>query len=264
MPKVMSFGSMSPSAFQSLYSKGGIAMKKKLILAITLLSALIIQLGLIGVSQAATISGLCITEPEFTDYNAMTLQNIRDFLTARGGFMKALFPDVAETGSEMVDAALEIYNAAQANKINPRVLLTILQKEKGAVTSVERLPDDDLRLLAGCGAPTTAKKQIHCMAEKLKQYFYDQLSQCNPTVGGWQVDVIKLAGDTPGQATDSFGETVPVEPRDKSVTVLPALSPDGRTSERSMQITQDILEQAGILKKRVPYSELVNNDFLPR
>ena len=34
-------------------------------------------------------------------------------------------------------------------------------------------------------------------------------------------------------------------------SVLPALSPDGRTSERSFQTTQDILEQAGILKKRV-------------
>ncbi len=45
---------------------------------------------------------------------------------------------------------------------------------------------------------------------------------------------------------------------------LPALSPDGRTSERSVQITQDVLEQAGVLKKRVPYSEVVNNDFLPK
>jgi NitT/TauT family transport system substrate-binding protein len=44
--------------------------------------------------------------------------------------------------------------------------------------------------------------------------------------------------------------------------VLPTLSSDGRTSERSVQITQDILEQAGILKKRAPFSELVNNDFL--
>ncbi len=44
--------------------------------------------------------------------------------------------------------------------------------------------------------------------------------------------------------------------------VLPTLSGDGRTSEKSVQITQDILEQAGILKKRAPYSELVNNDFL--
>jgi NitT/TauT family transport system substrate-binding protein len=45
-------------------------------------------------------------------------------------------------------------------------------------------------------------------------------------------------------------------------SVLPALSTDGRTSERSAQITQDILEQAGILKKRVPYADIVTNDFL--
>lgn len=31
-----------------------------------------------------------------------------------------------------------------------------------------------------------------------------------------------------------------------------------------MQITQDVLEQAGLLKKRVPYTEVVDNDFLPR
>jgi hypothetical protein len=29
-----------------------------------------------------------------------------------------------------------------------------------------------------------------------------------------------------------------------------------------VQVTQDILEQAGILKKRVAYSDVVNNDFL--
>src|SRR2546427_130684 len=34
-------------------------------------------------------------------------------------------------------------------------------------------------------------------------------------------------------------------------SVLPALDQDGRTSERSAQITQDVLEQAGILEKRV-------------
>src|SRR5882672_8393813 len=41
--------------------------------------------------------------------------------------------------------------------------------------------------------------------------------------------------------------------------VRPALSKDGRTSERSVQITQDILEQAGVLKKRVVFSEIVTN-----
>lgn len=47
-----------------------------------------------------------------------------------------------------------------------------------------------------------------------------------------------------------------------AAAVLPALSKDGRTSERSFQVTQDILEQAGILKKRVAYAELVTNEFL--
>ena len=47
-------------------------------------------------------------------------------------------------------------------------------------------------------------------------------------------------------------------------SVLPALSPDGRTTERSFQVTQDILEQAGILKKRALYAELVTNEFLAK
>ena len=49
-----------------------------------------------------------------------------------------------------------------------------------------------------------------------------------------------------------------------AAAVLPTLSPDGRTSERSFQTTQDILEQAGLLKKRVAYSELVTNEFLAK
>ena len=49
-----------------------------------------------------------------------------------------------------------------------------------------------------------------------------------------------------------------------AAAVLPALNSDGRTSERSFQVTENILEQAGILKKRAPYAELVTNEFLTR
>lgn len=45
---------------------------------------------------------------------------------------------------------------------------------------------------------------------------------------------------------------------------LPALSPDGQTSERLLQTTQDVLQQAGILKAPIPYAEFVTNEFLPR
>ncbi|MGH2374662.1 MAG: ABC transporter substrate-binding protein [bacterium] len=47
-------------------------------------------------------------------------------------------------------------------------------------------------------------------------------------------------------------------------TILPALTPDGRTSVRSVRVTQDVLEQAGILKKRAGPSDVMTNDFLPR
>ena len=75
-------------------------------------------------------------------------------------------------------------------------------------------------------------------------------------------------GSSPEQVAEalkpSLGQTDPVILMAGVKSVLPSLSPDGRISERSVQITQDILEQAGILKKRVGYSEVVTNDFLPR
>jgi sulfonate transport system substrate-binding protein len=45
-------------------------------------------------------------------------------------------------------------------------------------------------------------------------------------------------------------------------STLPALSRDGRATERAVQITQDVLEQAGILKTRPAYADVVDNDFL--
>ena len=73
---------------------------------------------------------------------------------------------------------------------------------------------------------------------------------------------------TPEQVVEALkpfmGQTDPALLLSGVKAVVPTLSPDGRTSERSVQVTQDILEQAGILKKRVPYSELVSNEFLPK
>ena len=74
--------------------------------------------------------------------------------------------------------------------------------------------------------------------------------------------------NSPEQVADALKPFMAKTPPDLLLTgaasVLPALSPDGRTSERSYQVTQDILEQAGILKKRAPYAELVTNEFLAK
>jgi sulfonate transport system substrate-binding protein len=64
-------------------------------------------------------------------------------------------------------------------------------------------------------------------------------------------------------ATKPFlGQTPPAVLLAGVESTLPALSRDGRATERSVQITQDVLEQAGILKMRPAYAAVVNNDFL--
>jgi NitT/TauT family transport system substrate-binding protein len=73
---------------------------------------------------------------------------------------------------------------------------------------------------------------------------------------------------TPEQVADALKPFMAKTPPDLllagAAAVLPTLSSDGRVSERSFQTTQEILEQAGMLKKRVSYSELVTNEFLAK
>ncbi len=44
----------------------------------------------------------------------------------------------------------------------------------------------------------------------------------------------------------------------------PAISPDGRISERSVKATQDVMEAGGFLTERVPYEKIVSTEFLPK
>lgn len=45
--------------------------------------------------------------------------------------------------------------------------------------------------------------------------------------------------------------------------VLPAVTPHGRTTLRAVGVTFDILQEAGLLKKRAPFTEIVVNDYVP-
>ena len=75
-------------------------------------------------------------------------------------------------------------------------------------------------------------------------------------------------GSTPEQVADAlkatFAKTDPAIHLAGVRAVLPTLSQDGRTTERSVQATQDILEVAGLLKKRAAYSDIVSNEYLPK
>jgi NitT/TauT family transport system substrate-binding protein len=73
---------------------------------------------------------------------------------------------------------------------------------------------------------------------------------------------------TPEQVAEAlkstFAKTDPAIHLQGVKAVLPTLSQDGRTTERSVQLTQEVLEQAGLLKKRAPYAEIVTNELLPK
>ena len=73
---------------------------------------------------------------------------------------------------------------------------------------------------------------------------------------------------TPEQVTDALkpalGKTDPKILLAGVRSLMPTLSADGRTTERSVQTTQEILDVAGLLKKRAAYSDIVTNEFLPK
>ena len=75
-------------------------------------------------------------------------------------------------------------------------------------------------------------------------------------------------GSPPEQVADAlkatFAKTDPAIHLDGVRAVLSTLSPDGRTTEKSVQATQEVLDVAGLLKKKVAYSDIVSNEFLPK
>jgi hypothetical protein len=187
---------------------------------------------------AQSKNGLCMTEPEFTNVSAMgqtaaeRLQAIRDWLdglvagSPSNSFLKGRNPDGSnytfiDLDGNPTDPAQEISNAAGMNNINPRVLLATLRKEKPEVFRFsERPADRALQTLAGCGTSPTARQQIQCMGQKFKEYYYDRLAQCNATIGGWNIDLLKQTGDTPGEEKDASGNVCSVEPESKGVAAL--------------------------------------------
>ena len=76
-----------------------------------------------------------------------------------------------------------------------------------------------------------------------------------------------LAG-TPEQVAEALqpflGKTDPALLLAGVRATLPTLNPDGRATERAVQVTQEVLQQAGILKRRLTYAEFISNDFLPK
>lgn len=152
-----------------------------------------------------------LTDEEYENIESMTFDQIRDFLKEQGSFLSGTIEDV---DGELIDPAKLIYDAAQAYKINPQVLLTTMQKESGTVTATERSPNPIiLKLIMGYSTPSTIKAQINDAAWQFRKYFLD-LQTKGITVSGWQVGVPKSTEDQ-----------ITVTPANKAVAALFTYTP---------------------------------------
>jgi hypothetical protein len=108
-----------------------------------------------------------ISDEEFNDPYAMSCDQIQTFLNERPGILKG-FVDGDKSAAQHI--------CEQANRfgINPRLLLTMVQKEQGLLTA--RTPSDyAINWAAGCGPGWASTKgfgvQMECAARTLRRRF---------------------------------------------------------------------------------------------
>jgi hypothetical protein len=73
-----------------------------------------------------------ISDSEVLDYNSLTLEEIKTFINSKEGTLKNY--SIATEDGRLMSAAEVIYDRAVANKVNPKFLLILIQKEQSLLT----------------------------------------------------------------------------------------------------------------------------------
>lgn len=93
---------------------------------------------------------IIVSDEEINDYNSMTLQEIENFLTEKGSFLSNYVCE--DISGKNRKASEVIYTLAQENKINPKFMLVLLQKEQSLIEDAN--PSDyQLTAATGYGCP---------------------------------------------------------------------------------------------------------------
>ena len=108
-----------------------------------------------------------ITDEEFNDANAMTCEQVQGFLNERKGILKS-YVDEGKLAAQI------ICEQASTFSVNPRMLLTMMQKEMGLLTDPTPNPGA-LNWATGCGPGWDSTKgfatNLECGARTLRKYF---------------------------------------------------------------------------------------------
>lgn len=150
-------------SISSFVKKTNIFLTKQFLI-FTLLAAFIISFSFQSVSALPIADfnpGRIIDDGVFSDYGTMNASNIQYFLNVKGvqctGGLAPCLKNYTENGRS---SAQIIFDISQQFKINPQVLITVLQKEVGLVT--DTYPENwQYKTAMGYGCPDTAD----CSAE---------------------------------------------------------------------------------------------------
>ncbi len=85
----------------------------------------------ISIASAEFDPNYIISDTEILDYDCMSLKEIEDFLNAKGGFLANY--STTDPDGKKITAAEIIYTRAQENKISPKFIITLLQKEMSLI-----------------------------------------------------------------------------------------------------------------------------------
>jgi hypothetical protein len=165
---------------------------KKISVIILLLACLSLNLPLVQAQVDTPLPtakpidyNLLISDSELTDYNSMDQTQIHDFLAANGSFLATFYVD-GGFGQPAVSATELIYRAAQDNRINPKFLLVLVQKEQSLITN----PNPSQRALDfatgyGCFDGSACQerwrgfgKQVYSAAAQFR-YYIDNIDEYN-------------------------------------------------------------------------------------
>ncbi len=120
--------------------KGGVNFRLFTVLFLLLLILTVFQPNICFGQEPVFDPEYIVSDNQLADYRAMNLDQIQKFLNQAGGALKDYY--AVDVDGKEKSAGEIIYRASQEYKINPQILITLLQREKSLITKKSPTKDD--------------------------------------------------------------------------------------------------------------------------
>lgn len=179
-----------------------------------------------------------IADDQMTDSLSMTAARIQEFLSGQSGILKSYISSDGRTAAQV------IYDAAQANTISPKVLLTTIQKESSMITRTSFNTSsysgsaqyylDWITFYGWCDSCSTGASkgfinQINATAAAFRRYL-NYIASSGTTISGWGPGVTKtipcISSDySSGRMLCTPGTNISITPTNAATSALYTYTP---------------------------------------